>query len=283
MSSTLGQLPDETKIARYMSFDKFFCLMRFGSAFFPSIKTLRSASGNQGDELEGIWSFYDMVIRNGHARKLDEAMSRWPAFGEANHEKEKIEIDSQLIKTPFGEIPEDGYGVAIEKMAAWVDVWCWNRFSGETVDMWRAYASQPGSVMITSTVGDLRASLSIPAGSLLFIEDVVYQTRNKANPDVKDEYTVFLQKSIAYENEKEIRALVLDPKNDFREETQRVGTEVGVNIRQLVKEVVPHYQSPSWMVKAIDDVATTFAGISTSKSSILQEIERVSNFKSWMS
>lgn len=283
MSNTLGSLPDNTEIARYMSFEKFFHLMHFQTAFFPSIKTLRSAPGSQGDALEGVWSPFDAMLVDGSSEKLDWLMNEvWPTVEKRTDETpRRAEPIAKPIKTPFGESMPDDYHADITKMADWIDVWCWNRFSHERIDMWRAYGAQPGSVMIRSTVGALKESLRLPAGVSSLVEDVVYSSRDGKTPRSKGEYSVFLQKSKAYESEVEIRTLLLNPTDDFRLETKRVGQAVGVDISKLVKEIIPHYDSPQWMVDAINAISEQAIGKGASTSSIRKEIEEVKRFRPW--
>lgn len=266
-----------------MSFDKFFHLMEFRQAFLPSIRTLRSAPGSQGDALEGVWSPYDLFLRNGIAQQLDIVMNQiWPSIKEnLDDEAEEISLGPTTVATPFGQSETDSYHSDIHQMAAWIDVWCWNRFDYETVGMWRAYGSQPGSVMIKTTVGALRKSLHIEGNSKLLVEDVLYSDRQGKLSDSKGEYTVFLQKSRAYAYEQEIRVLVLDPNDNFKSETDRFGRSVQVELETLILDVVPHYQTPAWMVEAIDAIVLRTLGRKSSQSSIQREIEAVEVAKSF--
>lgn len=271
--SFLTSLRSDTRVARYMSFEKFFYLMEFGYAFFPNIRGLRNVNGNEGDPLEGRWSPCDLLLRNGGAEILDLAMDYlWPSVEKSENSKKDILRKEDSYQSLFGERPKSGYSKDVERMASWVDIWCWNRFDHERVDMWRAYGAGAGSVMMLSTVDRLKDSLILPVDHEIVLEDVKYVDKSSAIHDIKGNATVFLQKSRAFESEKEVRAILYNPNVDIERETSRTGQAIQVDLSRLVENVVMHYQSPLWMMDAINRISEEAIGKSAMESSIRKEI-----------
>lgn len=266
-------LGSDTRLARYMSFEKFFHLMEFGYAFFPSIRALRRLDGNEGDPLEGKWSPCDLLLRNGGAGILDLAMDYlWPSAEIIEVSKEAAPRVEDCYHSLFGARPKSEYSKDMERMASWVDIWCWNRFDHERVDMWRAYGAGSGSVMVLTSVDRLKESLILPDDHEVILEDIEYVDKSSAIHDVKGCATLFLQKSRAFESEKEVRAILYNPKVKIEKETNRTGQAIQVDLQRLVENVVMHYRSPLWMMDAINRITEEAIGKSSIESSIRKEI-----------
>ncbi|USY26713.1 hypothetical protein NIZ92_06660 [Alcaligenes sp. 1735tsa3] len=270
---------DETPIARYISFEKFFHMMAFQEAFWPSLHKLRDASGNQGDPLEGSGSFSDLLSNNGFAAYFDIAMAAWPGG-----RKEKIEgrlermreIENETFETPFGLKKRTDYIDVLDHMSTWVDVWCWNKYDHERVDMWRAYGGGPGSVMITSTVGKVKNALSTPRELALAITEVEYVEEIKGSKNINRIFSPLSKKSHVYKSEQELRFLLYDKNSPINSPREARGTKVKLNLHLMITDVVAHYQTSSWMMESINKITNLTLGRDAKKSYIQMEIEHSS-------
>lgn len=275
MKVTHQIVDDETPIARYMSFEKFFHLMTFSQAFWPSIYSLRGASGSQGDPLEGTAPEQHLFAKSGLYEALDQASQNVVAAYRGK------KVDSSILtsllrrkfETPFGEKERKDYVSVLEEISPWIDVWCWNKYDHERVDMWRAYGGGAGSVMITSTVGMVKRSLKVSNDLMLAVAEVEYIEADKEAADFNLKFSPFTQKSHVYSSEKELRFLIYDQSSETSTVRAAPGREVQLDLKSMITNVVAHYQTSDWMMQSINAITKAAIDKDAQESYIKQEIE----------
>lgn len=197
-------LEDSVKIWRYMDVGKFLSLLHTQSLYF-------ACPTEFDDPFEGFVpqshvNAYSSMLKN-IVRNNDLAINQFLAqYPDARGRID--EIRSKLS----GEL-----SAAFDKVRLKFGVSCWHRSEHESEAMWRLYSGSGPCVAIESSVGQLRLALS--ARGDLQIVPVRYMDFDR-DPIEKGHkfYGLFLKRK-SFENEKEVRATVLLPARNTREDS----------------------------------------------------------------
>lgn len=198
-------LPDGLPLWRYMKLSTLLLLLE-GTAFFPSVATLRS-----GDPLEGA---------------LDSDFHPWlmRKLRDLGGEEASNELDSWLLKhttesqRKFQELnKQDGWfntqffsDLYIQELSKRRAVWCWFYSSIESAGMWSVYGH--GGIAVGTTLGALKAAL--PANRKFQMARILYHDRRphsieRLNPESRDgdarTHRPHVVKGREYEHEREVR------------------------------------------------------------------------------
>jgi len=140
---------------------------------------------------------------------------------------------------------------------------CWHLGDHESMAMWNGYGGGPYGVAIRSTYGALDAALPSKLGELqapIWLGRVRYLDYTSLTERIPKEYNVlsrFTCKHIAYEHEKEIRALFMYP-NLGLGSCAVPGHSLPVDLDLLVRRVIVSPLSPSWFDELVLSVCVRF-------------------------
>lgn len=282
-----SKINDDQIIARYISFEKFVDMMEFSRIFIPSMRTLQNAHGNQGDPLEGTGHPGGLLAKSHIGRILDIAMNapgekRGDGVTYVDADKYAHQIPDMIIETLFGNLEKSSFADTLPNMIRWVDIWCWNKFEHERIDMWRAYGGTPGSVMVRSTVGKIKSELHKNTDMCIAAVPVEYISRD-AIPTDENKYSIFSQKSRAYKAEEEIRFILHNEKSDINKERNEPGATIKLNLRNFIDDVVAHYDTPPWLMESINAITMRALDKKPMESSIKIELDNLNTVRSMLS
>jgi hypothetical protein len=216
-----------TKIYRYMNFNKFFLLLRDESLYFHRLDKYKADPSegtptNKTIELcseGGPSKFYDLNIRPSTKDELDNLLAYRQRF---------------FIN-------------------------CWNSDNGESIDMWKEYASDSTGICIQSNFNSLKkcfVSSEISDQYKKYFNFISYVNREKAviiYPHVeevcipnKDDFIHLLwAKDMSYIHENEIRAVI-----EFDQAVES-GINAKVSLDILLEKVLVRKNAPDWFFNLI--------------------------------
>lgn len=215
---------------RYMKFSTFFLLLE-GTAFFPSVRTLKSGDPLEGDlHPEAGWLIGKLEdLSEGN---FDELTAWLRSKGE---EWECLSLDAKDQNSSFcSQILAEIY---IRELAKRRAVWCWFASHTESAGMWSNYGHN--GIAVRTTVGRLLESL--PSSHTFQLARIRYAGRDpnspdRFNPEARDDdlriHRPHLVKGAEYRCEKEVRVVTAcdgDEKGMFVR---------GINVGRLIEEVV---------------------------------------------
>lgn len=225
----------ETPVWRYFDFPKFVSLLEKRALYFSRADLL-------GNPMEGSFT---------KAYAIDnQTLLSSPPDGVSVEELQNIRRHNEAF---FATQSEDIY------------VNCWHLGDHESMAMWQGYGSGPYGVAIRSTYSALDAvlpdSLSNRFGgqSRLYLGRVRYLDYTSAIERIPKEYNVYSRftcKHIAYQHEKEIRAIFMDPMypNLWPGGGAVLGHSVAVDLETLVQRVIVSPLSPPWFDELVKSV-----------------------------
>ncbi|ETF03501.1 hypothetical protein W822_09440 [Advenella kashmirensis W13003] len=272
-----NELARETKVGRYMGLAQFLQLIETGTAYFPSVFSLRGAEGNKGDRMEGKLNPNDRWLLDGTAEILDLAMNaNWPSVsGETERIKKAVdEVTIKPVNTPFGPVyaaDDLDHGQIYDRVNQWIDVWCWHQFDHEHIGMWRQYGQGDGAVCIVTTIDLLQGSLSPTEGIDIKVLPVIYREWLGLPTVSDDPYWIAIQKSRVYRDEREVRVVAIDKNCDPTENRDEMGRLIPLDVKRLCNRVVVHPDSPDWVFDTIDRVTQRYLGRHAARSEIYME------------
>lgn len=136
---------------------------------------------------------------------------------------------------------------------------CWHLGDHESMAMWQGYGGGPYGVAIKSTYGVLDAVLPSTFGdpqAPVFLGRVRYLDYSSPSERIPKEYNVFSRftcKHIAYQHEKEIRAIFMCPNLRFGT-CAVLGHSVTVDLETLIRRVMVSPLSPPWFDELVKSV-----------------------------
>lgn len=215
---------------RYMKLSTFFLLLE-GTAFFPSVGTLRSGDPLEGDlHAEPEWLIGKLDdLSEGTFKKLTNWLLCKATKSEREHHR--LNHDNASYSARFF---ADLY---IRELAKRRVVWCWFASHTEGAGMWSIYGHN--GIAVRTSIGGLHNAL--PNNRNFQIARIRYAGRepnapDRFNPEARDDdpriHRPHLVKGAEYECEKEVRVVTAC---DGEEKGVLVR---GINVGRLIEEVV---------------------------------------------
>jgi hypothetical protein len=112
---------------------------------------------------------------------------------------------------------------------------CWHKSEYESEAMWKLYSSSGQSVAVESTIGQLRASLGNREG--IVIDSVRYADFDKDPIEKGHKHYALFMKRASFEYEKELRATILLPVEQWQLPPNTRGISVGCDLQRLISRV----------------------------------------------
>lgn len=177
--------PDETRLWRYMSIDKYLAILAGRSLFFANIATF-------DDPAEGSLPEANRVLRE--ARLVGTVAEG----NKVAKETRELKIGNRVVTLEW--LMEHH----LRRIATHVNVSCWHANTGESMAMWNLYDLRHAGIAITTSMARLRSCL--PEDVL--IGSVAYHDPNLVAID-EDWIPLapFFYKWESYSHEKEVRAV----------------------------------------------------------------------------
>lgn len=225
--------PEETTLWRYMDFTKFVSLINTQTLFFPSVRTLQLI-----DPWEGTFMKKELAhtLKERIRLNLLSDYENIKLYSDSRKRGEDVEIDNNFIS-------------------------CWHYNSYESAAMWRLYLKSNEGICIQTCINSFREAFKdeqkqVYIGKVRYKDyenDIFYSDYPKDKYGLREQnsFLPFIHKRKIYEHEKEYRAIV--PLFGENIDTNRVGIEVKVNLRTLIKRIILAPSSPEWfgnLVKA---------------------------------
>jgi hypothetical protein len=210
--------PDSQPVWRYMDLWKFESMMRRSVLYFRRCDKFP-------DPLEGRLS--DRTI---HGTSKSEQ-----AFTSAYNIREDY----------------DKQAAAQEITRGCVFVNCWHMGTSESARMWREYTSTRDSVVIVSTVGDLRAAV----GDDVVLAGVRYVP--VTTPRIKfSELTVFFYKDESFEYENELRLVrpLKDGEQVFQDNEEDFAKEIQIQLSSVIRRVIMNKEISNNAADAVESL-----------------------------
>jgi hypothetical protein len=234
------EIPDSTKIWRYMSIPKFLSLLEYNSLFF-------SRGDKLGDPFEGL---YPKPRIRGNVIEIS-------LKGDA---PQSIELNDDTVEKygkvyPNIEIDESEDKLARESARKYrerIFTNCWHMSDHESDSLWNKYSSDK-SIAIQSTVGRLKNSI-LDDNHIVYLFKITYiDDRVDTIKTPNFIFSTMIHKKIEYQSEKELRALIL--LRDY-ENGDKLANMNGINVKTNVKTLIENTYSYSsgWFRKLLDDI-----------------------------
>ena len=217
----------ELKIWKYLDLAKFISLLTTNTLYFASPAQFQDLSeGSLPKSHADAWSkFIQESIVDPNQALRPQFAARSPAAL-----KQFDYIQQKLVR----ELPK-----AQREATLRFGVSCWHKSEYESEAMWKLYSASGQGVAIESSVGQLRSSLGSTEG--IQIASVRYADFDN-DPIEKGHkhYGLFLKKK-SFEHEKELRATILLPSEQFSLPANERGIAVDCNLSLLINKI---YVSP---------------------------------------
>jgi len=138
---------------------------------------------------------------------------------------------------------------------------CWHRSQDDSAAMWALYGKSDCAVALTTTVGQLAATLeSVEEDHAISIARVEY-VKHWSDPklDVSPDFTrIFTYKTKAYEYEKEVRVIIDRTGHSLVPELLQTGLVVPIDVRALLRSIVIAPDAPPWFEKLVRQSALRY-------------------------
>jgi hypothetical protein len=201
VEETITDLNPDTKIWRYMNFEKFKCSLDSGGLFFCRVDGF-------DDKLEGSFSdpdFYDIQRQ----RELENKF-----------QKAHLKSDHDFYK----------------HLPRYVAVSCWHINDHESDIMWNRYVKEEG-VVVQSTYGKLRSSFQ-DSNEDVYLRQISY-LNYAVDPMNRDNFlNLYSHKRVEFKDERELRGIILKmpprithPDMSVREDFSQTTIEAGINLK----------------------------------------------------
>jgi hypothetical protein len=222
--------PPESQLWRYMDLAKFVALLETQSLFFASATQL-------GDPFEGLYS----------ARNIDRTHIIWPSvppaeWGKMNDQIAQMRVNLKATRHHFC-------------------VSCWYESPTESDAMWKLYSQAGAGIAIQTTCGSLCKSLASQPGDV-YVGRVSYIDYKRDFVPEGNIFGPFLHKRLAFQHEREVRALVWvrdTPAEKATERDSSGGVSIRVDLNILLKQVVVSPLSPQWFHKLVDSILNRYS------------------------
>lgn len=253
------QLDSQTDIGRYMSFATFAALLRNKQLFFPALSTFE-------DQHEGSTTALNAAFESGILTGLDALANNFAgaAFGVGltaeERERHRAEGRTKMaapkyVDTVFGRLeqtPDRPYARIMRSQRHWIDVSCWHKNTAESLTMWKIYGGSAESVRISSTVGLLASSLTLPPSLGSYIAEVRYIDHDNDYFKTEHEASPALHKQKPYSYEQEVRAIVWNPSDSIFGDRSDKGRLATVDVRALITGVRVSPSAKPWFRELVN-------------------------------
>lgn len=224
-------LKDSDTIMRYLDYKKFDDLLKTKQIYMNGLLNFHN---DGGDLLEGEIPDANKMASNGQLLRLE-----WNGLYE-----EISDVPDKKVK-------------AVNYLEHFICINCWTMSKRENKEMWRRYANNKNSIIVKTSVGRLKQSLS-KAGRRIHIQKIKYVNHSSyINPNPNPLSYCFLKDKLKFEWEKELRlmAVCLDccpPESkliscktlneyyaiDFEKEKGIEYIRIDCEIKDLIEEVI---------------------------------------------
>ncbi len=212
--------PDHQVIRRYMSLEKFISLLIKQSLHF-------SRSDLLGDPHEGSYTMLNQLLDH---HQLSN-------FCEGNHEQVNTAMANNAAFR--------------NRMKATIYANCWTMQEHESMALWQIYAGNSSGIVIQSTVGNLKQSLSSTPDALYiseikytdYSEDIIGPLSDDINA-VDNVFNAFLHKRHCYDFESELRVVYTRWENLDHAIEPKLGYFIQTNLNDLINGVFVYSPLP---------------------------------------
>jgi hypothetical protein len=129
---------------------------------------------------------------------------------------------------------------------------CWHMNDDESDAMWKVYDIGGRGVAIQSTLNGLRNSFSAATDKTIYIGQIRYYREPDDNPPNTNTYIWrFMRKRMAFQHEKELRAVVRDEAHQGE-----AGIKIPVNLDDLIGRIVISPYAERWVAPLVKDLAS---------------------------
>lgn len=229
----LEEPPDaNVKLWRYMDLGKLVSILVDKSLFFPSGRTLSAQ-----DKFEGQPTYAEVGDVNSRAEPPSS---------------EEIRTAYDQMLAVFREAAPADQRRRMEIIETISFYNCWHMNDDESDAMWKVYGRGEQGVAIQTTLNGLMRSLAADTDKTVYIGHVRYYREPDNNPPNTNVYIWrFMRKRIAFQHEKELRAVVIDGPNQGL-----AGVNVPVNLDDLIGRVVISPYAAPWVAPLVKSLAS---------------------------
>lgn len=212
--------PDNTRIWRFINFQKFMSMITDSSLYFSRLDRL-------GDPFEGLYSKASI--------QFDEKVYDSYDSSEASN------YGRSVIKG----IHSTAYKIRRTSFAN-----CWYMNEYETELLWSRYSFMDDGVAIQSTFERLKSCLNIPHA--VYIGKIKYKIWETEPIPIGNMMNTIVTKKINHRDERELRAAIVTS-FDIKPQTKK-GIYVPVDLIELVESIYVSPKSANWILKLIKNV-----------------------------
>jgi hypothetical protein len=276
-------VPDDAPLWRYLSFSKLIALFSQRALYFSRpdgfLDPFEGALGRaeNWESVMGVWDGIAEAMGAGIAAGPSDGSEPAPRGGHTYQVTIDDEVVEKAMELTGGDLKELGRRLAQDVAAQMrkdaseafkreydsTFICCWHCSDHESEAMWRLYAKDTAEgVAVRTTAGLLRNSVINERELIIrpvdYRDDYVYEYS-------QDRLARFFTKRLAFQHEKEARAIIVDRQAGLRGDR---GILVPVNVTDLILRVVVSPYAPPWMAATLSDVARRFgipAEITSSK------------------
>ena len=208
--------PDNTKIWRFINFQKFMSMITDSSLYFSRLDKL-------GDPFEGLYS------------------------------KASIQSDEKVYNSEasdYGRSVIKGIHATAYKIRRTSFANCWYMNEYETELLWSRYSFMDDGVAIQSTFERLKSCLNIPHA--VYIGKIKYKDWDAEPIPLGNVMNTIVTKKINHRDERELRAAIVTG-FDIKPQTKK-GICVPVDLIELVESIYVSPKSTKWVLKLIKNV-----------------------------
>jgi hypothetical protein len=225
------KVPDDgTTIWRYTTWGRLCDVLVKSALFFPRAMFFE-------DKWEATYPASQYTI--------DSTAEEWPRL--AYHPSETVEDVHKRKLELLG---------TFEKGRRTLGVSCWHMAHDESDMHWRTYGRSDEGVAIRSSVGQLKAAFAPYRDRAVHIGEVTYVDFSKAKFPSNNGFWPIMHKRLAFQNDKELRAVVWEGEPGLPFDDR--GVHVAVDVPALIQEVVVSPLAHRSLVDAVGDVVGRF-------------------------
>jgi hypothetical protein len=217
-SSNGSGIPPHGKIWRYIDFAKFVSLLDERALFFMRADKLLKL-----DPYEGYFDDMKTFVQ------------------QKNMDKETREYHEQLKEESRNKDPTELY------------VNCWHLNEVDSDAMWKIYATKDRGIAIQSSFWRLEECLKSSTYHSYEISKIKYVDHEEENIIYRNVFERFLIKSISYQHENELRALIHETSY-----THLGGFYVNVDLNKLIEKIFVSPMAPEWFFDLVKSLARQY-------------------------
>lgn len=135
---------------------------------------------------------------------------------------------------------------------------CWREGRSESLAMWDLYGRGSGIVAVKTTVGRLKAALSMHQAPV-FVSKLRYIDWNRAHPGLDNVLVACSRKDASYEHEAEVRVIIMDFKEVRRGRWRPLGVRVNVALEEMISEVVVGPREQGWVLELVNQIMNRYS------------------------